>query len=81
MKLCAKSLGIAAGIMWGVSMFVMTWVSMYTGYGALWLEVMASVYPGFDISPVGSVVGLIYGFLDCFIGFFIVGWIYNKVSP
>lgn len=80
MKLKPVALGIALGIVWGGSLFITTWISYYTGYGRLFLEVLAqSIYPGYTITPLGSLLGLIYGFLDGFISGAIIGWIYNKI--
>jgi hypothetical protein len=73
-------LGIALGTVWGGSLFLTTWVSYYTGYGSLFLEVLAwSIYPGYTITPAGSFLGLLYGFLDGFVSAALIGWIYNKL--
>lgn len=75
------ALGIALGTVWGGSLFVTTWISYYTGYGRLFLEVLAqSIYPGYTITPAGSFPGLFYGFLDGFVSATLIGWIYNKVA-
>ncbi|MDH4230399.1 MAG: bacteriophage holin [Nitrospirota bacterium] len=75
------ALGIALGTVWGGSLFVTTWISYYTGYGRLFLEVLAqSIYPGYAITPAGSFLGLLYGFLDGFVSAVLIGWIYNKAA-
>ena len=74
----AKRLGLAGGIIWGLMMFITTIISIYTGYGDRFLEVMASIYPGYDISWGGSVIGGVYGFLDAGIGLWLLGWLYTK---
>ena len=80
MRLSPVSLGIALGSVWGISLFVTTWISYYTGYGRLFLEVLAqSIYPGYAITPIGSFVGMFYGFLDGFVSAALIGWIYNKI--
>ena len=80
MKLRPFALGTGLGIVWGVSLFLTTWISYVTGYADLFLNTMAgSIYPGYSISPAGSFLGLIYGFLDGLIGGAVVAWIYNKV--
>lgn len=80
MQLRPLALGVGLGFVWGVSLFITTWVSFYTGYADLFLKTLAgSIYPGYSISPVGSFLGLIYGFLDGFIGGAVIAWIYNKV--
>lgn len=81
MKLRPIYLGVSIGIVWGVSLFITTWLSFYTGYGKLFLDVLAdSIYPGYSISPLGSILGLIYGFLDGLISGSLIGYIYNKLS-
>lgn len=79
MKLRPFALGIGLGTVWGVSLFITTWVSYFTGYGRLFLEVLAqSIYPGYTISPIGSFLGLFYGFLDGLISGSCIALIYNK---
>lgn len=78
--LSPKRLGIAGGILWGVSMFIMTLANLWFGYGGAFLEIFSSVYPGYEITYIGSLVGLIYGFIDGFVGLYILAWLYNKVG-
>lgn len=73
-------LGLAGGILWGLSMFVCTILAIYTGYAVQFLDLMSSIYPGYTISWWGSLAGLIYGFLDVFIGLFLLGWLYNLLN-
>ncbi len=80
MRLKPLALGISLGLVWGGSLFVTTWLSYYTGYGRLFLEVLAqSIYPGYTISPLGSLLGLFYGFLDGLVSAALIGWIYNRI--
>ena len=50
----------------------MTFLGYFTSYGHLFFALMMDVYPGYSVSLLGSFVGLIYGFLDGFIGFYIL---------
>ncbi len=80
MKLRSLYLGISLGIVWGFSIFITTWLSYFTGYGRLFLEVLAgSIYPGYSITPMGSFVGLFYGFIDGVVSGSIIAMIYNKL--
>ncbi|HBR21804.1 MAG TPA: hypothetical protein DD713_04455 [Nitrospiraceae bacterium] len=80
MKLKPFALGVALGSVWGISLFITTWISYYTGYGRLFLEVLAqSIYPGYSITPFGSLIGLLYGFADGFISAALIGYVYNKL--
>lgn len=75
-----KNLALSAGIMWALSMFIMTIISMYTGYASQFINLMESIYPGYNLSWGGSILGLIYGFVDGFVGLYIFGWLYNKLN-
>jgi hypothetical protein len=78
MKGSVKHAALAGGIVWGVALFLTTLIAVWTGgYAMSFLQVVASIYPGYSISYVGSLIGLIYGFLDVFIGVYIVVWVYN----
>jgi len=35
------------------------------------------LYRGYSISPLGSVIGLVWGFVDALIGGAIFAWLYN----
>ncbi len=80
MRLKPLVLGTAIGIVWGGSLFLTTWLSYFTGYGELFLRTMAqSIYPGYTISPVGSFLGLFYGFVDGLVSGALVAIVYNKL--
>jgi len=73
----AKNFALAAGIFWGAALFVFTLISIYTGYGSVFLDLLADIYPGFNISVGGAFLGLIYGFIDAFVGCYIFVVLYN----
>ncbi len=72
-------LGIAGGIVWGVSMLICTILAINIGYSERFLDVMVDIYPGYSISGSGTILGFVYGFVDGFVGLFLIGWIYNKL--
>lgn len=73
----SKNFGLAGGILWGLGMLILTWISIGTGYATEFLNAITKIYPGYSISFLGSFVGLVYGFIDAFIGFYVFAWIYN----
>ena len=79
MKLKPTALGIAGGILWGAGLMIMTWVAMGTGYTQKLLNGIAIVYPGYSISFTGSLIGLILGFVDAFVGLYILALLYNWI--
>ena len=81
MKLKPLALGVALGIVWGGALCITTLLSIYTGYGRLFLKALPqSIYPGYCISLTGSFFGLIYGFLDGLVSGVLIGWIYNRIA-
>jgi hypothetical protein len=71
--------GLALGILCGLAMFIAGLAATYAGYGTEIVSLIGSVYIGYDINLVGSIVGGIWGFLDGLIGGFIFAWLYNKL--
>lgn len=62
------------------SFFLTWWVIAFdgpTGEATL----IGRVYRGYAISPVGSLVGMVWGFFDGFIGGAVFAWLYNKLLP
>lgn len=80
MKIDTKRIAMTGGIIWAVALFLTTLAGVFFGYARVFLEVVASIYPGFSISIAGSIIGLIYGFFDVFIGVYIFAWIYKKLT-
>ena len=80
MKLNLKAFALAGGILWGASLFVLTWLSLW-GYGNVdAASIVKSYYLGYSVSPIGSVIGAVYGFFDAGIGCAIFALIYNKLA-
>lgn len=75
-----KRAAVTGGVVWGAVMFLTTILSVYNGYGEAFLDLMASIYPGYNVSLGGSIIGFVYGFLDVFIGIYIIAWVYKKVG-
>lgn len=73
-----KRFGLAGGVFWGIALFILTLISFYTGYATHWLGNIVDVYPGYSINITGSFIGLVYGFIDGFLCFYIIAWLYNK---
>lgn len=82
MKLSIKALALSFGILWGCVVFLMGIAHLlWPGYGTAFLELAASVYPGYSVGGFGSViVGTLYALLDGAIGGAIFAWLYNKLA-
>lgn len=80
MKLNVKAMTISVALFWGVMLFLIALANMiWSGYGQAFLELVASVYPGYKATPSfgQAVVGLLYGMLDGAIAGAVLAWLYN----
>lgn len=76
MTLNVRSFALSLGILYGLTIFITT----------LWLIFNSSpndkilfelIYPGYSVSLQGSIVGLLYGFIDGVIAGTLLSWLYN----
>jgi hypothetical protein len=82
MSLSIKGLALTAAIIWGAVVFLMGIAHLiWPSYGLAFLEMVASIYPGYTVGGFGSViVGTLYALVDGAIGGAIFAWLYNKLS-
>ena len=80
MRLSIKAMSGAFGILLGACLlFVGIANTIWPSYGLAFLQLCASVYPGYHPGTgLGSVViGAIYALVDGLIGGAVFGWLYN----
>lgn len=79
MRLDIRALALAGGVIWGGAVLLIgTAHLIWPAYGTAALELAASIYPGYDVGGLGSVVvGTLYALLDGAIGGAILAWLYN----
>jgi len=79
-KLDVKAFAIAGGLLWGASLCILTWLEI-AGYGSANAEAFVkSYYIGYEVSPIGSAIGLVYGFFDAGIACGIFAFLYNLIA-
>ena len=81
MSLNLKALALTAALIWGGAIFLVGVGNLASpDYGSAFLELIASIYPGYTPAGFGSViVATLYGMLDGLVAGAIVAWLYNKV--
>lgn len=80
MKLNVKAVALASGLIWGLGLFTLTWwIIAFEGQTGE-QTIIGMVYRGYNISAMGSIIGLIWGFVDGLIGGFIFAWLYNRFA-
>jgi hypothetical protein len=79
MKLNAKALGLACGVVLGLVGFVATLFSMWFGAGYT-ITTLAAVYFGYSWSFVGAILALVWGLIYGFVGGWILASVYNAIA-
>lgn len=83
MHLHLTAFALTVGIFWGGGIFLVALANaIWPGYGQAFLQLMASLYPGYH--PVASAreitVATVYGFVDGVISGWLLGWLYVLLS-
>lgn len=73
----ATRFGFAAGIVCGLMVMIATLIAAHTDHGHELLTMMQDMWPGYEVSDMGSLIGFVYGFSKAFLAFFLIAWIYN----
>jgi hypothetical protein len=80
MQLKKRAVGLAAGIMWGLTVMLGTWFLLLMDSGGLTISKLRVFYFGYSFTFVGGIVGLLWGFIDGFICGVIFAWLYNMFA-
>lgn len=83
MKFNVTTLALTFGLFWGAAILVVGSANLiWPGYGRAFLELAASLYPGYHPgAAIGSVItGTLYGLVDGAIAGAVFGWLYNLLS-
>jgi len=79
MKLNIKAFALTCGIVWGLGLFFFTWWLIAFDGSTGEPTLIGRLYRGYTISPIGSIIGLIWAFFDGLFGGAIFAWLYNKI--
>ena len=80
MKLNVKAIALAFGLIWGLGLFILTWWIIAFEGATGDRTFIGLVYRGYNISPLGSIIGLPWAFADGAIGGAIFAWLYNCIA-
>ncbi|HMA88651.1 MAG TPA: bacteriophage holin [Burkholderiales bacterium] len=80
MKLDVKAFALTCSLVWGFGLFCLTWwVIAWDGVTGE-PTFIARLYRGYSISPMGSMIGLLWALADGFVGGAVFAWLYNKLT-
>lgn len=75
------ALGLALGVLWGLSVFIMGLAAHFTGFGEAFVTNVGTMYmQWYGPTVMGSILGGFIGFAHGFIKGLLIGWLYNAFS-
>ena len=83
MRFNVIALSATVALFWGAAILVVASANLiWPTYGRAFLELAASIYPGYHPSPaIGSIItGSLYRLVDGAIAGAVFGWLYNLLS-
>ena len=75
-----RALGLTASIFGSFTMFFLAWWMILTGNAEGPTTLFERIYLGYSFTPVGSVIGALWGFIDFGIAGAIFAWLYNFIN-
>ena len=79
MRLNVRAFALTCGLLLGVGLFFLTWWIIWFDGPSSDPTFLGRVYRGYEVTPVGSVVGLVWALIDGAIGGAIFAWLYNSL--
>ena len=75
-----RAFSLTTGIFGAATMFFLSWWLILTGNAEGPITLLERVYIGYSFTPMGSVIGALWGFFDFAIGGAIAAWLYSKIK-
>ena len=79
-KLDVKAFGLTLGIIWSAAVLVMGIIAMMGSYAMPFVNGMSKFYIGYSATPLGVIIGAVWGFFDMGICGLLIAWLYNKLA-
>ncbi len=80
MRLNVRASALSLGIIWGLLIFLFTWWLYFRQISVGQPTLFGKIYPYFTITPLGSLLGLMYGFINGLIVGGAFAWLYNRFN-
>ena len=78
--LSIRACGLTLGIFGAGTMFLLAWWLILTGNAEGPTTLFERIYIGYSFTPLGSIIGAAWGFVDWGIAGAIFAWLYNWIK-
>jgi len=79
MKLDVRAFSLTCAIFWSLCVLIVTWWIIFFDGAQQGPTLLGRLYRGYSITPLGSLIGFIWAFVDGYVGGAIFAWLYNKL--
>ena len=79
-KLDVNAFALTVGLLWGFGVFFLTWWIMLFDGATQDVTFLGRLYRGYNISPTGSFIGLLWALADGTFGGLLFAWLYNRFA-
>ena len=80
MKLDVKAMALTLALVWSLGLFFLTWwVILFEGVSHN-PNIISYLYRGYSFTPLGSIIGFLWAFVDGAFGGACLAWIYNGIA-
>lgn len=83
MRLNIKAMAVSLGVLSAVAFFLVGLANLvWPGYASQFLQIVASIYPGYEASgtPGDLVTGMLYALFDGGLLGLVLAWLYNLIE-
>ena len=75
-----RGFALTTGIFGAATMFLIAWWLILIGNAEGPVTLLERIYIGYSFTPMGSVIGALWGFVDFGIAGAVFAWLYNKIK-
>ena len=75
-----RAFALTTGIFGAATMFFLSWWLILIGNAEGPVTLLERIYIGYSFTPIGRVIGALWGFVDFGIAGAVFAWLYNKVK-
>jgi len=75
-----RAFALTTGIFGAATMFFLSWWLILIGNAEGPVTLLERIYIGYSFTPMGSVIGALWGFVDFGIAGAVFAWLYNKIK-
>lgn len=80
MRLNVVAFAVTTSLLLGIGLFAATWWIIAFDGASTDPTLIGRLYRGYTLTPMGSVLGLLWGLLDGLIGGALFAWLYNLLN-